>query len=146
MEIQECLNELLVKLFHDIMQIEEKAVKDGSYKNLTLNDMHVIEAIGTGEPRNMSSVAKTLSVTTGTLTIAVNSLVKKEYVDRKRSGEDRRVVLVSLTDAGKRAYEQHKRFHEELIASILEQLSPEESKVLVTVLSRMTDFFEERRL
>lgn len=146
MKIQECLNELLVKLFHDIMQIEEKAVKNGSYKNLTLNDMHVIEAIGTGAPRNMSSVAKTLSVTTGTLTIAVNSLVKKEYVDRKRSGEDRRVVLVSLTEAGKQAYEQHRRFHEELIASILEQLSPDESKVLVTVLSRMTEFFEERRL
>ena len=145
MEIQECLNELLVKLFHDIMEIEEKAVKNASYKNLTINDMHVIEAIGTGAPRNMSSVAKTLSVTTGTLTIAINSLVKKEYVDRKRSGEDRRVVLVSLTEAGKQAYEQHKHFHEELIASILEQLNPEESKVLVTVLSRMTSFFEERR-
>ena len=90
MEINECLNELLVKLFHDITQIEEKEIRTGSYKNLTMNDMHVIEAIGTGEPKNMSSVAKALSVTTGTLTIAVNSLVKKEFVNRVRSEEDRR--------------------------------------------------------
>ena len=46
--------------------------------------MHVIEAIGIGEPKNMSSIARELSVTVGTLTIAMNSLVKKGYVERSR--------------------------------------------------------------
>lgn len=145
MEINECLNELLVKLFHDITQIEEKEIRTGSYKNLTMNDMHVIEAIGTGEPKNMSSVAKALSVTTGTLTIAVNSLVKKEFVNRVRSEEDRRVVLISLTASGKKAYEQHKKFHEEMINSIIAQLSPEESSILAKALTKITQFFNEKR-
>ena len=77
MEIKQRLNEVLVKLFRMINSIEEQAIKTEEYKNVTTNDMHVIEAIGIGCPRNMTAVAKTLGVTTGTLTIAVNSLVKK---------------------------------------------------------------------
>lgn len=144
MEIKECLNELLVQLFHNINAIEERAVKTGAFQNLTLNDMHVIEAIGDGAPKNMTSVARALSVTTGTLTIAVNSLVKKEYVNRVRSGEDRRVVLISLTATGREAYCRHQRFHERMIDSILSRLSKEEGEVLAGALTNMIGFFKEQ--
>ena len=73
------LNNVLVRLFHDIMTLEEKAIRTGEFSEISNNDMHIIEAIGIDEPRNMSFVAKKLSVTVGTLTIAVNNLVKKEY-------------------------------------------------------------------
>lgn len=109
MDINETLNEVLVKLFRDINTIEERAIRTEEYRDMTANDMHVIEAIGTGEPKNMTTVAKLLSVTTGTLTISMNSLVKKGYVQRVRSEEDRRVVLVSLTEKGKRAFDHTKR-------------------------------------
>lgn len=78
LDINETLNELLVKLFRSINAIEEQAIRTEEYKDMTTNDMHVIEAIGTGAARNMTSVAKALAVTTGTLTISVNSLVKKD--------------------------------------------------------------------
>ncbi len=144
MEIRECLNELLVQLFRDINMIEERAVRRGECKNLTLNDMHVIEAIGDGEPKNMTSVAKALSVTTGTLTISVNSLVKKGYVDRVRSEADRRVVLVSLTDLGQKAFRQHRHFHEEMIGSILSHVNDEESSVLAGALTDIIGFLKEK--
>lgn len=86
-------NDILVNLFNDIMDIESKAVITEEFKDITNNDMHVINAIGLGEGRNMTSVANDLSVTVGTLTIAVNNLVKKAYVRRSRSEKDRRVVL-----------------------------------------------------
>ena len=70
------LNEVLVNLFRDIMDIEQKAIITDEYKDLTNNDMHVIEAIGIDEAKNMSTIARLLSVTVGTLTIAMNSLVK----------------------------------------------------------------------
>ena len=74
------LNEVLVNLFNDIMDIEQKAIITPEFKDITNNDMHVIDAIGVGTPKNMSSIARELSVTVGTLTIAMNSLVKKGYV------------------------------------------------------------------
>lgn len=40
------LNEVLVRLFRDIMDIEQQAIITSEFKDLTNNDMHVIEAIG----------------------------------------------------------------------------------------------------
>lgn len=89
MDTYTTLNDALVNLFRDVMDLEEKALISQEYQDLTNNDMHVIQAIGTEEPKNMSTIAKELSVTVGTLTIAMNSLVKKGYVVRERGREDR---------------------------------------------------------
>lgn len=141
MDITSTLNEVLVKLFREINTIEEKELKSGEYKDLTVNDMHVIEAIDRGEPKNMSSVAKALSVTTGTLTISVNGLVKKGYVSRTRSEEDRRVVLISLTEKGCRAYLRHQNFHQEMIDAIIKDLTEEEQFILGKALRNLNQFF-----
>lgn len=141
MDIKTTLNEVLVKLFRDVTTIEERAIKTGEYKELTVNDMHVIEAIDVKEAKNMTSVAKALSVTTGTLTISVNGLVKKGYVERTRSEEDRRVVLISLTAKGRKAFMQHQRFHQAMIASIVEGLSDEEQEILEKALRNASQFF-----
>ena len=135
------LNEVLVNLFRDIMDIEQKAIITDEYKDLTNNDMHVIEAIGTGTPRNMSAIARLLSVTVGTLTIAMNSLVKKGYVIRERSQEDRRVVYISLSEKGREAYAHHERFHQQMIHEILDGLNPEETEVLLKSLNKLTWWF-----
>lgn len=143
MNINAALNEILVKLFRNITVIEERSLKRGEYKNVTVNDMHVIEAIGIGEPKNMTAVARTLAVTTGTLTISVNSLVKKGLVERVRSEEDRRVVLVSLSKSGKQAYEYHQKFHNEMVDTVLQSLNEEEKNVLAKALSRLSEYFQQ---
>lgn len=145
MDINSALNELLVKTFRNINEIEERAIRTGEYKDVTPNDIHVIEAIGMGEKKNMSTVAKVLHVTTGTLTISINSLVKKNYVERVRSEEDRRVVLVSLTEKGRRAFLHHQQFHEKMVDVIVEQLSEEEQQVLTKALMRINQFFFSKR-
>ena len=134
-------NDVLVNLFNEIMDIEARVIITPEFKDITNNDMHVIEAVGIGDPRNMSAVAKLLSITVGTLTIAVNNLVKKGYIERVRSKEDRRVVLVSLTEKGKKAYQHHKRFHEEMVQSLLKGLSDQEISTLVTALTNLREFF-----
>ena len=72
MTADETLNELLVKLFKNIMEIEGKSLITDEFKDLTYNDFHVIEAIGMSEPKSMSTVAKLMNVTTGTLTKAMD--------------------------------------------------------------------------
>ena len=141
MEHYRTLNEVLVRLFRDIMDIEQKAIITPEFKDITNNDMHVIEAIGIGVPKNMSSIARELSVTVGTLTIAMNSLVKKGYVVRSRGEEDRRVVYISLSERGRRAYEHHAEFHKEMIESVAKELTREELEVLVKALSKLNRWF-----
>ena len=98
------INQTLVSLINEIWELEEKAIITDEFKDLTNNDMHVIEAVGLGDGNNMSSIARKLNITVGSLTTAMNSLVNKRYVERHRSEEDRRVVLVKLTEKGVKAY------------------------------------------
>ena len=141
----ETVNDILVNLFNEIMDIEERALITSEYKDISVKDMHVIEAIGIGNPRNMSAVAKSLSVTVGTLTIAMNNLVKKGYVNRVRSEEDRRVVLVSLSEKGEQAYHHHRIFHERMVMSALKDLNKEETESLTAALVKLQDFFRNYR-
>ena len=42
------LNKILVKLFNDILKIEEKYLCRGDFNNLTMSEFHIIENIGLG--------------------------------------------------------------------------------------------------
>ncbi len=142
MAIETTLNEVLVRLFHDVLSVEERVLSAGAYKMLTVNDMHVIEQIGPGKAKSMSAVAKDLSVTVGTLTISINSLVKKGFVNRVRSEKDKRVVLVSLTERGKKAYARHAKFHQLMIDAAIKDMTPEEQEVLEGALKKLLLFFK----
>lgn len=141
MDTYAALNDVLVNLFRDIMELEEQAIITQEYQDITNNDMHVIEAIGVGAPKNMSTIAKLLSVTVGTLTIAMNSLVKKGYVIRERGKEDRRVVYISLSEKGLRAYRHHEEFHRQMIEAVLENLTEDETESLVKALAKLERWF-----
>lgn len=149
MDTERTLNTLLVQFFKYIMEIEERKLITDEFKEITYNDMHIIEAIGIDAigletPRKMSEIAKTMSVTTGTLTKAVNALEKKGYVTRQRSKEDKRVVYILLTERGVRAYKHHEKFHQDMIAFILEHVSEEESRVLQQALERLMGYFWQK--
>lgn len=138
------MNELLVRLFRDVMEIEQRALINQDFKDITNNDLHVIEAIGIGEAKNMSAIAKELSVTMGTLTIAMNSLVKKGYVVRERGKADRRIVYISLSEKGRKAYRHHEQFHHEMIESIMNGLGDQETEALVQALMKLNLWFREK--
>ena len=129
------LNSILVKLFNDILNIEEKALITEEFKDISVTDMHIIEAIGIAEPRTMSMISKSLGVTMGTLTTGINGLVRKGYVVRNRS--DR----ASLTEKGIAAYHHHMKFHKSMIDSIMQDLSEDEAVVLNKTFNRLETFF-----
>lgn len=138
------LDELLVNLFNNVMDIEAEAVITEEFKDISNNDMHIIEAIGNEEPRRMSVIAKSLNITMGTLTTNMNSLEDKGYITRARSNRDKRVVLVSLTEKGKKAFFHHRDFHKRMIRSIVKDLEENEMKVLIRCLQNLTKFFGEQ--
>ena len=100
MDNREIINDVLVHLFNEIWQLEEKAIITDEYKDITNNDMHIIEAVGL-DGANMSAIAGKLKITVGSLTTSMNSLVKKGYAERERSERDRRIVYIHLTTKGR---------------------------------------------
>ena len=141
MEHYEMLNDILVNLFNEILKLEEEAIITDEFKDITNNDMHIIEAVGLSGENTMSVVAKKLGITAGSLTTSVNSLVNKKYVTRQRSEEDRRVVFLKLTEKGKRAYEHHREYHRQMTEAVISRLDENEVPVLIKTLTGLSDFF-----
>ncbi|MFI3209266.1 MAG: MarR family transcriptional regulator [Eubacteriales bacterium] len=141
MNTRETINYMLVHLFNEIWELEEKAIITEAFKDISNNDMHIIEAIGPEEGNNMSTIAKKLNITVGSLTTAMNGLVNKKYVTRERSEVDRRVVYIQLTDKGKKAFRHHAQFHEKMTEAVIERLEKEELEVLIKSLDSLADFF-----
>ena len=135
------LNRLMVNLFNKVLEAESKAVITGDFMDISNNDMHIIDAIGVDEPKNMSAIAAKRMVTVGTLTVNMNSLEKKGYIKRERSTEDKRVVYVTLTEKGRKAFFHHRDFHKEMIKAAVRGLEEDEMRALISCLDKLDRFF-----
>ncbi len=140
-ESREVINEIVVELFNNIMMIEEKAVRMRGISNLTMSEIHAIDAIGIGNGKMMSEVAEQLHITMGTLTSTMTKLEKKGYAKREKDPKDRRVVIASLTKKGELAYKIHKNFHDEMVDRVILDLNLHEDKVLIKSLKNINEFF-----
>ena len=81
-EIRNTINTMLVNTFHEILELEEKAIITDKFRDISNNDMHIIEAIGEDSGARMTDIARKLNITVGSLTTSMNSLVNKGYVSR----------------------------------------------------------------
>ena len=139
------LNEFLVKVFHTILRIEEKALTQLGVRDLSMREIHIIEAISDAKTQNQTSaIAETLGITAGSLTVAVNTLERKGYIERVKDDKDKRVVRLCLTEKAKLPNERHKAFHHEMIDAVLSQLTPEEASFLLKGLMKITHYFKEK--
>lgn len=144
MDNHKSINQILVRLFGNVLDIEEKCLKKGEFSNLSIKEMHIIENIGMDREPTMSETARELNITSGTLTTAINNLIRKGYVERRRSDYDRRVVIIKLTDRGIKAYKAHEDFHKDLVTSVLQALNKDEEEILVKVLMNIDTFFKNK--
>jgi len=111
------VNDYLVSVFNDILTIEESELKKSQFKDLSITEM--------------------------TLTTAINKLVKKDYVERIRSEDDRRVVKLGLTKKGKLLYRVHQHFHREMVKNILDGMATDEQQALLAALKNLHDFLRD---
>ncbi|NLI92300.1 MAG: MarR family transcriptional regulator [Peptococcaceae bacterium] len=139
------LSELLVRTFNDILAVEEYEIKKGPLNNLTISEIHTIEAIGMYRPRTMSQVAADLGITVGALTSTINHLVQKGYVHRERDMADRRIVNIRLTKEGKIAFRIHEKFHLDMVRQVLKGLTEKEN-ILIESLRKLNTFLNTKYL
>lgn len=137
------INELFVAVYHDITNVEEAAIKQGMFQDLSIKEIHTIEAIGMYGSKIMSELAQAMKVTMGTLTVTVDKLIQKGYLERQRSETDRRIVKVLLTKKGKLAYRFHEKFHRDMVKTVIKDFNDEEERLLLFVLGKLNDFIKE---
>lgn len=136
------LNRLITKTYDMVVQVENFAMQQGPFSDLSVTETHTLDAIGKRGTRTMSEVASQLNIAVSTLSVSVSRLIKKGYVERMRDEKDRRVVKVCLTRKGEKAYNLHAYFHSRLINVALGELSEQEEEILISALHKIHAFFD----
>jgi DNA-binding MarR family transcriptional regulator len=97
----------------------------------------MLMTIWTTGPRETRELASVLRVTKGAIVGAVNTLQRRSLVKRHRSTEDKRLVTVSLTDAGTELVARVQRDWHALEREITSGLTAQEQRTLAALCRKM---------
>ncbi|MEM7093210.1 MAG: MarR family winged helix-turn-helix transcriptional regulator [Actinomycetota bacterium] len=125
-----------------------QAITDGlkDADNLTLDDYEVLVHLSEAPGRRlrMSELSDRLLHSQSRLTQRVDRLGARGYVCREKCPEDRRGTFACLTDEGFAALEAAAPFHlRDVRAALIDQVEPEELRVLATVFERVAERLRE---
>ncbi len=100
----------------------------------------------TGAPYRLSptELFRSMMVTSGTMTNRIDRLAEKDLVRRVPDPEDRRGILVELTDQGRELIDSVLISHAANEARLLQSLSKEEQSTLAILLCKWLSFLEHR--
>jgi DNA-binding MarR family transcriptional regulator len=105
----------------------------------TRPQIHAMAWLGLDGAMSMGQLARLLGVTEKTVTGVVDRLEGSGMVERVRDAEDRRVVLVQLTDTGR---DKFQRLHAQVIAALerlMGALDAEDRGQLLRIFQKLND-------
>jgi DNA-binding MarR family transcriptional regulator len=101
-------------------------------------EFRLVAALGHKDSAIMSDLAGMLNVPLSTATHTVDKLVAKGLVERGRADKDRRIVLVELSEKGRRLHQSCLECQLAMGRTMLEALSPGEREIFLELMAKMT--------
>jgi MarR family 2-MHQ and catechol resistance regulon transcriptional repressor len=129
---------VFVVLWKAARAVEAYAEKSITALEMCGSDFAVLEALLHKGPLPVNEIGKKILLTSGSITVAVDRLEKRELVERRAHGTDRRAKIVHLTMAGRklitRIYGEHAGDMERLAAA---SLTKAERRTLINLLKKI---------
>ena len=142
----EQLSGILLNMYKNVINLEENARKNvNSRINLTINEIHFLEAVGAGCRKGctVSKLAAMLGVSKPSVTVMVSKLEKKGFLEKLQSQEDGRSVKVMLTREGSLVNSYYKYFRRRMVKKINDGLTDQEKEFLVKAFEKINIYFKE---
>ena len=139
------LDGLLIDAFNLITKVEQAALRAAHKNNLSISEYHMLESVGRGgeKGRTINEIASDLSVTSATVTVGINKLVEKRFVEKTKCDEDGRVVYVKLTREGKKFDAGHRLFHRNMVRAVSNVFDDSELDILNRCFESLNDYFKK---
>ena len=132
-----------VKLSRALSTIDARIHRPLADHGLTISRFGILEALMHLGPLSQRELGSKILRSSGNVTVVIDHLERDGLVERCRGGGDRRVVLVSLTDAGRNAIESAYPEHVARIVRAFGPLSREERATLADLAKRLGTQQEE---
>ena len=118
-------------LFLELTEILWLHVSRSSYGKensaLSITEHFLLEYLGKETFASMSKLSQLIQVAPTTMTSMVDRLIKRGLLERRRARQDRRKVLVTLSEEGKRFYREYHQRSLETYSRFLDSL-PDKGK------------------
>ena len=139
---EKMIDQVLVHLFNDLLRIEERTLQK-QCPDLSMREIHIIEAVcrAQTEDNTMTVLAATLRITVGSLTVAVSTLIRKGYLERRQSVSDKRRVHVLPLPAALEVEKHHREFHRKMVDAVTQAIPADQLDVLIEGLRGISDYF-----
>lgn len=119
-----------IKLTRANSAFEARVLGHGTLGELTMSQFGVLEALYHLGPLCQGALSQKLLKSTGNMTLVLDNLEKRGLVQRIRSQEDRRMVTIELTCAGRERIEAIFPLHAAAIQAEMSVLTAEEQAQL----------------
>ncbi|RWR13613.1 MarR family transcriptional regulator [Siminovitchia fortis] len=126
-----------VVLMKAAKSMQEKIKQDVSNYGVNLSEFTVLEALYHKGQMTVQQICSKVLIASGSMTYVIDKLEKKGMLERKACPEDRRVVHLMLTEAGKAFMEKVFPKHQQLIEDIFGDVSEKEKEMLIDLLKRI---------
>jgi MarR family transcriptional regulator, organic hydroperoxide resistance regulator len=131
--VDQCLDEL-----EPLIARQRKAVAaQGCLRAISNTHLHVLFVLTTDGPLAMGQLADQLDCSMPSVSGIVDRMVGHGLVERLRDDDDRRLVVVRATKAGRAAVEEIDMVRRQQLARVLEMLEPAEQEAALRVFRSM---------
>lgn len=108
-------------------------------EGFTNGEFLLLKSIALFEHRKISEIAKELCVTMPYLTSLADKMVKKGYLERIQSKEDRRIITIRLTPSGKKIYTKLDKIVHKYLENKFDKLSTKELETFEKLLQKVSN-------
>ncbi len=136
-EREENTLDAFIKLMRATDSINNRLNRQLSDVGLTISQFGVLEALLHLGPLNQKALGEKLLKSGGNITLVIDNLEKSGWVERHQDPEDRRSMLIHLTDEGEEFISNYFPKHLERIISEFEVLSDEELEQLGNICKKL---------
>ncbi|MDE0595639.1 MAG: MarR family transcriptional regulator [Akkermansiaceae bacterium] len=107
------------------------------------SDLVILERLARKGARPVNGLGRQVGLTSGSMTTAVQRLLKRDLVETRRDQEDKRVVWVSATPEAEALVTRFNDVRGEVLAQLFEKWSERERSILINLLKRVRKDAEE---
>lgn len=127
----------LIILFKAHTNIENVVKKSLEGTTLSVNEFAAMEALYHKGALTTQSLIDLVLIPNSSMTYVLDVLKKKEYIERTRDENDKRIQRIILTDLGKTFFETVYEKHYEMLREVFDVLSETEEETLQTYLKKI---------
>lgn len=135
--------QFIIDYIEEVKELLSSSVWENIFLNCSKNEILVFWLLYRKEEANMTEIAEYIHVPLNTATGIINRMEKKDLVIRKRSQEDKRVVMIGFTEKGMTQFQN--LIHEMVFygMKVVSSLTKEEIELFYKITSKVKEVLKQ---